>query len=157
MDLRELPEHLIVVGGGFIGCEVAQMFRRFGANVTVVQRADRLLPAEDPDISAAVTQGFDADGINVITSTSCTYLTGTADHLRTQVAHKALDKPTPVCSSHTPDDIDANNGTSTIKADVKTAVADGFCACEHLNPSEKCCLAGIHRTITTTSTVAVTA
>lgn len=89
-----------------------------------------------------------------------------ADHLRTQVAHKALDKPTPVCFcfSHTPDDIaadlQANNGTSTIKAAIKTAVADGFCACEHLNPSEKCCLADIHRTIktiTTTSTVPVTA
>lgn len=82
LDLRELPEHLIVVGGGFIGCEFAQMFRRFGSDVTVVQRADRLVPAEDPDISAAVAQGFDADGINVITSTACTHATGTAGDIR---------------------------------------------------------------------------
>ncbi len=82
LDLRELPEHLIVVGGGFIGCEFAQMFRRFGSEVTVVQRDDRLLPSEDPDISAAVAQGFDADGINVITSTSCTHVTGTAGNVR---------------------------------------------------------------------------
>lgn len=82
LDLRELPEHLIVVGGGFIGCEFAQMFRRFGSAVTVVQRADRLLPAEDTDISAAVAQGFEADGITVITSTTCTHATGTAGNIR---------------------------------------------------------------------------
>jgi pyruvate/2-oxoglutarate dehydrogenase complex dihydrolipoamide dehydrogenase (E3) component len=57
LDLRDLPGHLIVVGGSFIGCEFAQMFRRFGSEVTVVQRAERLLPGEDPDISAAVTEG----------------------------------------------------------------------------------------------------
>jgi len=76
-----------------------------------------------------------------------------ASELITQVAHKGLDKPTPVCFcfSHTPDDLAANladnDGTSTIKLAIKTAVADGFCACEHLNPSEKCCLADIHRAL----------
>lgn len=79
--------------------------------------------------------------------------TVTAGQLRTQVAHKALDKPTPVCFcfSHTPDDLAAdlaaNDGVSIIKAHIKTAVADGFCACEHLNPSGQCCLADIHRTL----------
>ncbi len=77
----------------------------------------------------------------------------TTDHLRTQVAHKALDKPTPVCFcfSHTADDLavdlEAHDGVSAIKADIKTAVAEGFCACEHLNVSGKCCLADIHRTL----------
>lgn len=82
LDLRELPRHLIVVGGGFIGSEFAQMFRRFGSQVTIVQRADRLVPTEDTDISAAVAQGFEADGINVLTSTSCTHVTGTAGNIR---------------------------------------------------------------------------
>jgi len=78
-----------------------------------------------------------------------------ADELRTQVAHKALDKPTPVCFcfSHTPDDLAAdlaaNDGVSSIKVAIKTAVAQGFCACEHLNPSEKCCLADVHRALKT--------
>lgn len=81
LDLREMPEHLIVIGGGFIGCEFAQMFRRFGARVTVVQRADRLLPAEDPDISGAVAAGFDAEGIDVHTSTTCTQVGGTPGEL----------------------------------------------------------------------------
>jgi len=79
--------------------------------------------------------------------------TVTTDQVKAQVAHKALDKPEPVCFcfAHTADDIaadlEANDGTSTIKADVKAAVADGFCACEFLNPSTKCCLSDIHRTI----------
>jgi len=79
----------------------------------------------------------------------------TADQVRTQVAHKALDKPTPICFcfSHTTDDLAAdlaaNDGVSTIKAAIKVAVAEGFCACEHLNPSQKCCLADIHRALKT--------
>jgi len=82
LDLRELPQHLIVVGGGFIGCEFAQMFRRFGSQVTIVQRGERLIPSEDFDISAAVAQGFEADGINVVTATSCTHVGGTAGDIR---------------------------------------------------------------------------
>lgn len=72
LDLRELPDHLLVVGGGFIGCEFAQMFRRFGSRVTVVQRAPRLLASEDPEVSEAVRAGFEADGIEVHTATPCT-------------------------------------------------------------------------------------
>ncbi|NOX28868.1 MAG: hypothetical protein GXP35_02270 [Actinobacteria bacterium] len=77
----------------------------------------------------------------------------TADHVRTQVGHKALDKPTPVCFcfSHTRDDLAtdlaASAGVSSIKLAIKAAVADGFCACEHLNPTKKCCLADVHRTL----------
>ncbi|MFV2038668.1 MAG: hypothetical protein ACC660_00325 [Acidimicrobiales bacterium] len=84
----------------------------------------------------------------------------TADALRTQVALKGLDKPTPVCFcfSHTPDDLAAdlaaNDGVSTIKAAIKSAVAEGFCACEHLNPSRKCCLADVHRAIKTITSTA---
>lgn len=82
LDLTELPEHLVVVGGGYIGCEFAQMFRRFGSQVTVVQRAERLLPSEDPDISAAVADGFAADGIGVHISTSCDAVSGQAGDIR---------------------------------------------------------------------------
>src|SRR5438128_2504569 len=51
LELRELPDHLVVMGGGYIGCEFAQMFRRFGARVTVVDRGPHLLAREDPEIS----------------------------------------------------------------------------------------------------------
>jgi dihydrolipoamide dehydrogenase len=76
LDLRELPEHLIVVGGGFIGVEFAQMFRRFGARVTVVQRTDRLVAAEDPAISDVVADAFADEGIDVLLSTPCVAVDG---------------------------------------------------------------------------------
>ncbi|MBC7301036.1 MAG: mercuric reductase [Nocardia sp.] len=82
LDLTDLPTRLLVVGGGYVGCEFAQMFRRFGAEVTLIQRADRLLPGEDPDISAAVTDGMIADGITVLTGTTCTHATGAAGNIR---------------------------------------------------------------------------
>jgi pyruvate/2-oxoglutarate dehydrogenase complex dihydrolipoamide dehydrogenase (E3) component len=60
-----------VVGGGYVGVEFAQMFARFGARVTVVQRAERLLPTADPDMSAVVEQAFTDEGIDVRTGTTC--------------------------------------------------------------------------------------
>lgn len=81
-----------------------------------------------------------------------------ADAVITQVAHKATHRPVPVCFcfAHTADDLiadaAAHRGHSTIKAAIKQAVADGHCACEHLNPSTKCCLADIHRTLRADST-----
>jgi pyruvate/2-oxoglutarate dehydrogenase complex dihydrolipoamide dehydrogenase (E3) component len=54
MDLEDLPGHLLVVGGSYVGLEFAQMFRRFGSEVTVIQRGDRLIPREDPEVSDEV-------------------------------------------------------------------------------------------------------
>jgi len=66
MELTELPGHLIVLGGGYIGCEFAQMFRRFGSAVTVVQRGAHLLDREDPDVAEAVEGVFRSEGIELI-------------------------------------------------------------------------------------------
>lgn len=65
--LRELPRRLLVVGGGPIGCELAQAFSNLGAQVTQVDMAPRIMPREDPEVSAIVTQQFKAQGINVLT------------------------------------------------------------------------------------------
>ena len=84
------------------------------------------------------------------------------DSVITQVGHKATDQPVPVCFcfAHTADDLvadaAAHDGNSTIKVTIKRAVADGHCACEHLNPSTKCCLADIHRTLKATTTATTT-
>ena len=69
MELGETPDHLLVLGGGFIGLEFAQMFRRFGADVTVLERAPRLAPPEDEDVSEAIREVFEEDGIDVRTGT----------------------------------------------------------------------------------------
>jgi pyruvate/2-oxoglutarate dehydrogenase complex dihydrolipoamide dehydrogenase (E3) component len=63
MELREVPEHLIVLGGGYIGLEFAQMFRRFGSRVTVVHNAGRILAREDPEISRELQKSLEADGV----------------------------------------------------------------------------------------------
>lgn len=63
MDVDFLPEHLIVVGGSYIGLEFAQMYRRFGSRVTVVEYADRLIPREDTDIGDAVLNHLQDEGL----------------------------------------------------------------------------------------------
>ncbi|MBA2559554.1 MAG: NAD(P)/FAD-dependent oxidoreductase [Propionibacteriales bacterium] len=66
VQLKELPGSLIVIGGGAIGVELAQVFSRFGVEVTVVEVADRLLALEEPESSKAITEVFGAEGIQVI-------------------------------------------------------------------------------------------
>ncbi|MFJ4290645.1 dihydrolipoyl dehydrogenase family protein [Cupriavidus sp. NPDC089707] len=65
-SLRALPRRLIVLGGGPAGCELAQAFARFGAEVTVVQRSPRLLVREDPEASARIAAALAADGVRVL-------------------------------------------------------------------------------------------
>tara|TARA_R110002072_G_scaffold228234_5_gene385086 strand:- start:6887 stop:8263 length:1377 start_codon:yes stop_codon:yes gene_type:complete len=71
MQLSELPEHLIVVGGSYIGLEFAQIFRRFGSKVTVVQRGPRIIAREDEDISQSVQASLEAEGIAIRTDANC--------------------------------------------------------------------------------------
>jgi pyruvate/2-oxoglutarate dehydrogenase complex dihydrolipoamide dehydrogenase (E3) component len=71
LDLEVLPEHLIIVGGGYIGLEFAQMYRRFGSEVTIIETGDRLIKRESPDISAAVTEILEAEGVRVRLNAQC--------------------------------------------------------------------------------------
>lgn len=66
MELESIPEHLLVMGGGYVGLEFAQMFRRFGSQVTIVQRGAQLLSREDPDIAAEIAQILRDEGIRVL-------------------------------------------------------------------------------------------
>ena len=65
MDVDFLPSHLIVVGGSYIGLEVAQMYRRFGSKVTIVERAERLVAREDEDVSAEIARFLEIEGITI--------------------------------------------------------------------------------------------
>lgn len=71
LDLTRIPEHLVVIGGGYIGLEFAQMFRRFGARVTLVEQGPRLIKHEDDDISDAMQEILEDEGIDVRTDTEC--------------------------------------------------------------------------------------
>jgi len=69
MELDEVPERLLVLGGGYVGLEFAQMFRRFGSEVTVVQRGKQLLTREDADVAEAVAEIVRQDGVEVLLET----------------------------------------------------------------------------------------
>jgi pyruvate/2-oxoglutarate dehydrogenase complex dihydrolipoamide dehydrogenase (E3) component len=64
MELEELPEHLIVLGSGYIGLEFAQMFRRFGSRVTVIGQSEQILSQQDPDIAIAVQTLLNETALN---------------------------------------------------------------------------------------------
>ena len=70
LQLDHLPRHLVVVGGGYVGLEFAQALRRFGSQVTIVQRGRQLLDREDPEFAAAVLQIMQEDGIDVLLETN---------------------------------------------------------------------------------------
>jgi pyruvate/2-oxoglutarate dehydrogenase complex dihydrolipoamide dehydrogenase (E3) component len=70
MRLTELPSHLLVIGGGYIGCEFGQMFRRFGARVTILDAAPHLVSREDDDVCAAIEGVFRAEGIELVLGTN---------------------------------------------------------------------------------------
>jgi len=69
LDLDRLPEHLIVLGGGYVGLELAQALRRFGAAVTVIERGPQIAAPEDPDVAQALLENFASEGIEVLLDT----------------------------------------------------------------------------------------
>jgi pyruvate/2-oxoglutarate dehydrogenase complex dihydrolipoamide dehydrogenase (E3) component len=76
LELGELPEHLIVLGGGYVGLELAQAYRRFGSRVTVVEQAPQLAGHEDPDVAEAVRSFLGEEGIDVRLSTKALRVQG---------------------------------------------------------------------------------
>ena len=76
LNLERLPEHLVVLGGGYVGLEFAQAMRRFGSQVTVIQRGPRLLDREDPDVSDALLGVLSDEGIAVLLQAELLSVTG---------------------------------------------------------------------------------
>src|SRR4029453_9182652 len=71
MDVDFLPEHLIVVGGSYVGLEFAQMYRRFGSRVTVVEMASHIIAREDPEVSTAIQTILEGEGIACRLNAEC--------------------------------------------------------------------------------------
>jgi pyruvate/2-oxoglutarate dehydrogenase complex dihydrolipoamide dehydrogenase (E3) component len=76
LELDRLPEHLIVIGAGYVGLEFAQAYRRFGSRVTIIQDGPQLLAREDPDVAAEILSIFTDEGIDVITSSQIVSVSG---------------------------------------------------------------------------------
>ncbi len=71
MDVERVPEHLLIIGGSYIGLEFAQMYRRFGSQVTVVERMAKLLPREDDDVAAEIRAILEREGVEIRTGAEC--------------------------------------------------------------------------------------
>ncbi len=78
MELAVVPNHLIVLGGGFIGLEFGQMFRRFGSQVTILEQGARLAPREDQDVATALAEILEDDGIHLLTDARAVAVTAVA-------------------------------------------------------------------------------
>lgn len=98
MDLETVPRHLIVLGGSYIGLEFAQVFRRFGSAVTVIEAADRLVPREDDEVSAAIKDILEREQIDIRLASRCTGLARTGAGIVAQLDTPA--GPAEVTGSH---------------------------------------------------------
>jgi pyruvate/2-oxoglutarate dehydrogenase complex dihydrolipoamide dehydrogenase (E3) component len=84
MAIDELPEHLVIVGGSYIGLEFAQMYRRFGSQVTVLEAGERLIGREDAEVSAAVREILEAEGVRIVCGARDLRVSGGAGAVRLQ-------------------------------------------------------------------------
>jgi pyruvate/2-oxoglutarate dehydrogenase complex dihydrolipoamide dehydrogenase (E3) component len=98
MDVDFLPEHLIVIGGSYVGLEFAQMYRRFGSEVTVVERGPRLIKSEDEDVSENIKTILEGEGINIRLDAECIAFEKLGEKVAVQVDCSSGDKT--VIGSH---------------------------------------------------------
>jgi pyruvate/2-oxoglutarate dehydrogenase complex dihydrolipoamide dehydrogenase (E3) component len=98
MDVDFVPEHLIVIGGSYIGLEFAQMYRRFGSEVTIVEMAPRLIQREDEDISQTISEILQGEGVQIRLGAECIALENRAENIAVSVDCSQGDKS--VVGSH---------------------------------------------------------
>ena len=92
LELDRVPKHLLVLGGGYVGLEMAQALRRFGSRVTVIERNDALAHREDRDVSEALRELFDDEGIEVLTATPVARVEGrSGESVRLHATHGVIE------------------------------------------------------------------
>lgn len=98
LEVDTVPDHLIVIGGSYVGLEFAQIYRRFGSKVTVVEMADRLIPRDDKDVAQAVQAILEAEGVRVELGAECVRLSQTSSGIEVTVSCER--EPPRICGSH---------------------------------------------------------
>jgi pyruvate/2-oxoglutarate dehydrogenase complex dihydrolipoamide dehydrogenase (E3) component len=98
MDLTEVPQSLVIMGGGYIGLEFGQMFRRFGSQVTVIQRNRQIVPREDPEIAAELQKALEAEGVRFLLNARTTRAEKTAGGIALTIDQAG--SPSTITGSH---------------------------------------------------------
>jgi pyruvate/2-oxoglutarate dehydrogenase complex dihydrolipoamide dehydrogenase (E3) component len=93
LELDRVPSHLVIVGGGYVGLEFAQAIKRFGSQVTVIEKGTQLLSREDPDIAEAIQELFHDEGIEVLLRAQLRKVSGVSgESVHIQIAHEARER-----------------------------------------------------------------
>src|ERR1700687_4825388 len=100
MELDTVPAHLLILGGGYIGVEFGQLFRRFGSRVTIIQLRGQLLAGEDPDVAEEVTKIFQQDGIEVLLNAKVIRVRKTDGSVRLEVQQQGQATTLTLAGSH---------------------------------------------------------
>ena len=124
MELSALPDHLLILGGGYIGLEFGQMFRRFGSAVTVVQHGKQLLAREDPDVAEEVHKVLQEDGIEILLQTEATRVQAAARGVVLQLRGPAGDRTVAgshllVAAGRVPNSDGLNLGATGVQVDAR--------------------------------------
>jgi pyruvate/2-oxoglutarate dehydrogenase complex dihydrolipoamide dehydrogenase (E3) component/pimeloyl-ACP methyl ester carboxylesterase len=125
LELDRLPAHLVVIGGGYVGLEFAQAYRRFGASVTILQRGPQILENEDVDVVQEVKRFLAAEGVDVITSADLLQVTGRSGaqvtiRFRTQEGERTISvSDILVAAGRTPNTTDAGLEAAQVQLDSR--------------------------------------
>jgi pyruvate/2-oxoglutarate dehydrogenase complex dihydrolipoamide dehydrogenase (E3) component len=124
LELEEVPEHLVVVGGNYIGLEFGQMFHRFGSNVTILEKSPSIMGREDADVAEEITKILEDEGLKILTETTIESVT--ESNGKVNVSLKAKGKTEHILATHiliaagrTPQTDSLNLDTASIEADEK--------------------------------------
>lgn len=100
LELDDVPDHLIIVGGSYVGLEFAQIHRRLGARVTVIEKGSRLISRDDPDVADAIREVLEGEGVEFRFDAECIGFTRDADDGRIGIDLDCTDGPSRVVGSH---------------------------------------------------------
>ena len=119
MNLKKVPDHLLILGGGYIGMEFGQMFRRFGSKVTIADHGDQLLKREDKDIAGEISKIFEEDGIDVLLNKEATRIEKKKDKIKIHFKDDSSISATHllIAAGHTPNIEELNPEAAGIETD----------------------------------------
>ncbi|WP_316838627.1 dihydrolipoyl dehydrogenase [Pedobacter gandavensis] len=98
LDLTEIPEHLVILGGNYIGLEFGQLFQRLGSKVTILEKSERIMGREDDDVSSEMTKILKEEGLEILTNTTITAVEGNENKLKIQL--KSLEEMRTIKATH---------------------------------------------------------